>query len=41
MAAEQIVQMLGGVRPPRLVNPEVWDVFMRRREALLNAVSTV
>ncbi|MNY54801.1 hypothetical protein D3C86_1907150 [compost metagenome] len=41
MAAEQIVQMLGGVRPPRLVNPEVWDVFMRRREALLNAVAIV
>lgn len=41
MAAEQIVQMLGGVRPPRLVNPEVWDVFMHRREALLNAVATV
>lgn len=27
-AAEQVLQVLGGDRPPRLVNPEVWD---RRR----------
>ena len=31
MAAEQIVQLLGGARPPRLVNPEVWERFVARR----------
>lgn len=31
MAAEQIVQLLGGARPPRLVNPEVWERFAARR----------
>jgi D-3-phosphoglycerate dehydrogenase len=29
-AAEQVLQVLAGDRPPRLVNPEVWD---RRRKA--------
>jgi D-3-phosphoglycerate dehydrogenase / 2-oxoglutarate reductase len=28
--AEQIVQVLRGERPPRLVNPEVWPVFEKR-----------
>lgn len=31
MAAEQIVQMVNGGRPPRLVNPEVWERFVERR----------
>lgn len=31
MAAEQIVQVLAGERPPRLVNPEVWERFVERR----------
>lgn len=39
MAAEQVVQMLGGVRPPRLVNPEVWDVFLRRHTDFLSTVA--
>jgi D-3-phosphoglycerate dehydrogenase / 2-oxoglutarate reductase len=30
MAAEQIVGLFHGVKPPRLVNPEVWDLFKRR-----------
>ena len=30
MAAEQIVQTLSGKRPPRLVNPEVWERFQQR-----------
>lgn len=30
MGAEQIVDVLRGRRPPRLVNPEVWDRFMTR-----------
>ena len=30
MAAEQIVQLLQGIKPPRLVNPEVWPEFMER-----------
>jgi D-3-phosphoglycerate dehydrogenase/microcystin synthetase protein McyI len=32
-AAEQTLQVLRGERPPRLVNPEVWDQFMERRRA--------
>lgn len=32
MAAEQIVQLVAGARPPRLVNPEVWDLFVMRRD---------
>lgn len=34
MAAEQIVTVLRGDRPPRLVNPEVWPAFEARRAAL-------
>ena len=30
-AAEQVLQVLRGERPPRLVNPEVWDHFRERR----------
>jgi phosphoglycerate dehydrogenase-like enzyme len=30
-AAEQTLQVLRGERPPRLVNPGVWDHFMERR----------
>jgi D-3-phosphoglycerate dehydrogenase len=30
-AVEQILQVLQGERPPRLVNPEAWDQFMERR----------
>jgi D-3-phosphoglycerate dehydrogenase/microcystin synthetase protein McyI len=29
-AAEQVLQVLRGERPPRLVNPEVWDQFLER-----------
>lgn len=36
MAAEQIVQLVAGERPPRLVNPEVWDVFVQRRNKALS-----
>jgi D-3-phosphoglycerate dehydrogenase len=32
MAAEQIVATLGGGRPPRLVNPEVWPAYATRFE---------
>ncbi|MEJ2801585.1 hydroxyacid dehydrogenase [Comamonadaceae bacterium PP-2] len=35
MAAEQIVEMLGGARPQRLVNPEVWERFVERRNRVL------
>jgi D-3-phosphoglycerate dehydrogenase len=35
MAAEQILQLLRGERPPRLANPEVWDAFQERREQAL------
>jgi len=32
-AAEQTLQVLRGERPPRLVNPEVWNQFLERRRA--------
>jgi D-3-phosphoglycerate dehydrogenase len=35
IGAEQILQLLAGQRPPRLVNPEVWPAFEIRRDALL------
>ena len=35
IAAEQIAGLAAGVRPPRLVNPEVWPAFEQRRARLL------
>jgi D-3-phosphoglycerate dehydrogenase len=35
IAAEQIVGLAAGERPPRLVNPEVWPAFEQRRARLL------
>ncbi|MDM0084979.1 hydroxyacid dehydrogenase [Variovorax sp. J31P179] len=35
MSAEQIIQVLAGHRAPRLVNPEVWERFEKRRDAVL------
>jgi D-3-phosphoglycerate dehydrogenase len=35
IAAEQIVGLAAGVKPPRLVNPEVWPAFQQRRARLL------
>ncbi len=32
IAAEQLIGLLDGVRPPRIVNPEVWPVFAARYE---------
>jgi D-3-phosphoglycerate dehydrogenase len=34
-AAEQIVGLLKGGRPPRLVNPEVWPANRARFEAII------
>jgi D-3-phosphoglycerate dehydrogenase len=34
MAAEQIIALAGGVRPARLVNPEVWPLFASRFERI-------
>lgn len=34
IAAEQILQLLAGQRPPRLINPEVWPAFQARCQAL-------
>lgn len=36
MAAEQIVALLAGERPLRLVNPEVWPAYEKRREQILS-----
>ena len=35
IAAEQIAGLAAGVRPPRLVNPEVWSAFEQRRARVL------
>jgi D-3-phosphoglycerate dehydrogenase len=35
MAADQVALLLAGGRPPRLVNPEVWPAYERRRAAIL------
>ncbi|MGX1351683.1 D-3-phosphoglycerate dehydrogenase [Bradyrhizobium elkanii] len=32
IAAEQILDALDGKRPPRIINPEVWPVYVRRFE---------
>ena len=35
IGAEQIVSLLSGERPPRLINPEVWPAFEERRRRIL------
>ena len=35
ISAQQIVDLLAGARPPRLVNPEVWPRFEQRRARIL------
>ena len=35
MAAEQVLDILDGRRPPRLVNPEAWPAYVRRFERTL------
>ena len=35
IAADQIVALLAGERPPRLVNPEVWPAYLERRARTL------
>lgn len=37
MAAEQIVGIFNGGRPPRLVNPEVWPAYAKRFEAVMGS----
>jgi D-3-phosphoglycerate dehydrogenase len=36
MAAEQIIDLCAGGRPPRLVNPEVWPACEQRRARILS-----
>jgi D-3-phosphoglycerate dehydrogenase len=36
-AAEQIVGILKGGRPPRLINPEVWPAYAKRFEAVMGS----
>jgi D-3-phosphoglycerate dehydrogenase len=35
ISADQIVGVLSGERPPRLINPEVWPAFEKRRARIL------
>ncbi|MEN5302643.1 hydroxyacid dehydrogenase [Pseudomonas putida] len=34
-SAEQILMMVDGARPPHLLNPQVWERFLKRREQIL------
>jgi len=34
-AAEQLIDILDGKRPPRLINPEVWPEYCARFERIL------
>ena len=40
IAAEQLIATLGGARPERIINPEVWPVFAQRFEKILGGGST-
>lgn len=40
MAASQIVALAGGARPPRLVNPEVWPVYLQRFQKVLGRAAS-
>jgi D-3-phosphoglycerate dehydrogenase / 2-oxoglutarate reductase len=35
LSAKQVIGLLRGERPPRLVNPEVWDAYLARRARVL------
>jgi D-3-phosphoglycerate dehydrogenase len=35
IAAEQMLDILDGKRPPRLLNPEVWPAYCARFERIL------
>ena len=37
MAADQVVGLLKGERPPRLVNPEAWPACRARFEAIIGS----
>jgi D-3-phosphoglycerate dehydrogenase len=39
MAADQVVELLRGDRPTRLVNPEVWETFVQRHALAGNAMA--
>jgi D-3-phosphoglycerate dehydrogenase len=36
--ADQVAGILRGERPPRLINPDAWPVFLKRYEAMFGAV---
>lgn len=38
IAAEQVLMVLDGKRPPRVVNPEVWPAYARRFERVLGSI---
>jgi D-3-phosphoglycerate dehydrogenase len=35
IAAEQVLQILDGKKPPRLINPEVWPAYRERFERIM------
>lgn len=34
-ASDQVVEVLSGKRPPRIINPEVWPAYVKRFEAIM------
>ena len=36
-AAEQLIDILDGKRPPRLINPEVWPDYRARFERIMGS----
>ena len=36
IASEQVIQVLAGKRPPRLVNPDVWPAYLKRFERIMD-----
>ncbi|MFM9882629.1 MAG: NAD(P)-dependent oxidoreductase, partial [Burkholderiales bacterium] len=40
IAAQQLLDVLDGKRPPRLLNPEVWPAYSRRFERILDFAPT-
>ncbi len=36
IASEQVIDVLAGKRPPRLVNPEVWPAYIKRFERIMD-----
>ena len=36
IASEQVIDVLAGKRPPRLINPDVWPAYTKRFERIMD-----